>query len=152
MSVPPPGGVDRRVHALRPGLVRTLVWVAVNLVVLLATAALAIALVAVPPLSLLPSDEPLRSEDAALGTVYALLTWPVHLALVAALSRSRLARLWSTLSAPVVLSLVTFLLPLLLAAVDSTNRAVVLGYLLYGLLCRLHPRRWDPRPSPVSGA
>jgi hypothetical protein len=140
----PLGAVDRGLQRLRPEVVRTLAWIAVNFVVLLATSVLAFVVVAVPPLSLLPSEFPHSGEDHALGTTFALLTWPLHLAIVAAVSRTRRARLWSVLASP-VLSLVTFLLPFLLATVDATNRSVVLSFVLYGLLCRLHPRRFDVR-------
>lgn len=142
----PLAAVDRLLLRPRPEVVRTLAWVAVNLVLLLATSVLAFALVAVPPLSLLSTANPLFVEDHALGTTFALLTWPLHLAVVAAVSRTRRARLWSVLSSP-LLPLATLLLPFLLATVDATNRSVVLSYLLYGLLCRLHPRRFDP-PAP----
>lgn len=148
-----PTGLDRWLHGLRPGLVRTLAWVVVNLLVLIATSAVALAVGALPPLSLLPTDVPLSPSDHALLTVvFPLLTWPVHLAVVAAVSRARRARLWSALTAPLTVPLIVFLLPLLLVLHDATARSVVLAYVLYGLLCRLHPRRWDARPGPVVSA
>ena len=67
----------------------------------------------------------------------------VHLLVVAAVSRARRARLWVVLTTP-LLGAATLLLPYLLAAVDQTGRAVVLSWTLYGLVCRLLPRRPAP--------
>jgi hypothetical protein len=144
----PLGAVDRWLARPRPRGVPTLLWALLNLVVLAVTAVVALAVVAVPPLSLLPSEFPLQPEDHFLGPILALLTWPLHLAVVAAVSRTRRARLWTVLTVP-LLALPLLLLPFLLALADATNRSVVLAYLLYGAFCRLHPRRFAVPDRPA---
>lgn len=144
--------VDGWLHARRPALVRTLAWAAVNYLLLLAATAVGYLVVALPPLAWLPSDNPLSLEDVVLlAVVYGTIGWPLHLAVVAAVSRTRRARLWAVLATP-LLSFIAFGLPWVLAAFDATGRAAVVAYLGYGLVCRLHPRRLDPPAVGVTPA
>lgn len=141
MALAPLAGLDRGLAGPRSAVVRVVAWAATDLVLLLLAAAAGYALVALPPLSLLPSEAPLSLQDHLLvAVVYAGVGWPLHLAVVAAVSRTRRARLWVVLASP-LLGTAVLLLPYLLAAADATNRAVVLSWTLYGLLCRLLPPR-----------
>lgn len=148
MPAPRPGrALDAWLHERRPGLLRTLAWAVVNYVLLLVATAVGYLVAALPPLSWLPSDNPLSLQDLVLVVVvYGSIGWPLHLGLVAAVSRTRRARLWAVLGTP-LLSAIAFGLPWLLAAYELTGRAAVVAYLAYGLLCRMHPRRQDD-PSP----
>lgn len=136
----PLAAVDLGLAAPRHAVVRVLAWAAANLLVLLLVTGLAIALFVLPPLSLLPSrGEPLTpSTVILLAVIFGSVGWPLHLGVVAAVSRLRRARLWILLSSP-LLGAVVLLIPYLLAPFDATNRAVVLAWSLYGLLCRPLP-------------
>lgn len=145
-------GPGRRVDGwlARPRSVvsRTVLWALANYVLLLLAMMVGFLAVAAPPLAWLPSEEPLRLADLVLGVVvYGAFGWPLHLAVVAAVSRTRRARLWTVLSTP-LLTVIVFGLPYLLATVDATNRAVVLAFVLYGLVARLHPRAHPPSLNP----
>ncbi len=144
----PLAALDRRLAAPRPAVVRVLAWAAVDLVLLVLASVAGFLLLAVPPLSLLPSEEPLSLPDhVLLAVVFGSIGWALHLLVVAAVSRTRRARLWVVLASP-LLGTATLLLPYLLAAVDRTARAVVLSWTLYGLVCRLLP----PAAGPGRGA
>ncbi len=144
--------VDGWLHARRPPLVRTLAWAAVNYLLLLAATVVGYLVAALPPLAWLPTGNPLSLEDVVLlVVVYGTIGWPLHLGLVAAVSRTRRARLWVVLGTP-LLSVIAFGLPWVVAAFETTSRAAVVAYLAYGLLCRLHPRRLDPPAVGVTPA
>lgn len=137
--------VDRWMARPRRRSVRTLAWAATNYVLLLLAAVLGYLLTALPPLSLLPSEEPLSLADhALLAWFYGSFGWPVHLWLVAAVSRARRARLWVVLATP-LLSVITFGL-IYLGVTEATGRSAVLAFTLYGLTCRLYPA---DRSAPV---
>ena len=68
---------------------------------------------------------------------YGSFGWPLHLWVVAGVSRARHARRWVVLTTP-LLSVVIFGLVYLLIA-GATARSAVLSFTLYGLVCRLHP-------------
>ena len=132
--------LDDRLASRRPGILRTLLWAGTDYALLLVSAAAAFVLAALPPLSLLPSDQPLDLPDHVLLTwFYGSLGWPVHLWVVAAVSGTRRARLWVVLTTP-LLSVAVFGLVYVLAVGSDTGRSAVLAYTLYGLVCRLHPR------------
>lgn len=148
MAPAPLAALDRRLAAPRPAVVRVLAWAAADLVLLVLASVAGFLLLAVPPLSLLPSEEPLSLPDhVLLAVVFGSIGWALHLLVVAAVSRTRRARLWVVLASP-LLGTATLLLPYLLAAVDRTARAVVLSWTLYGLVCRLLP----PAAGPGRGA
>lgn len=132
--------LDRSLAWPAYAVVRVLAWAVANFLILLLVTGLAIALFALPPLSLLPSrGEPMTpSTVILLAVVFGSVGWPLHLGVVAAVSRLRRARLWIVLSSP-LLGTVVLLIPYLLAPFDSTNRSVVLAWTLYGLLCRPLP-------------
>lgn len=154
MAPAPLAGLDRGLAAPRSGIVRVLAWAATDLVLLLLAAALGFLALRLPPLSLLPSEDPLSLQDHLLvAVVFAMVGWPLHLGVVAAVSRTRRARLWVVLASPLLGSAV-LLLPYLLALADATNRAVVVAWTLYGLLCRLlppAPLRRDRTDGPSAG-
>lgn len=146
--LPPLAALDRRLAAPRSAVVRVLAWAAADLVLLVLCAVVGYALVALPPLSLLPSQEPLSLPDHVLLTVtFGSIGWALHLLVVAAVSRARRARLWVVLASP-LLGAVVLLLPYLLAPFAHTGRSVVLSWTLYGLVCRLLPRPARPAAGP----
>lgn len=139
--------VDRWIGSSGSSVLRTLRWVLINLGIGLLSVAGGIAIAALPPLSLLPTTYPLEPADVVWVTVFlGGLAWPVHLVVLWATARLRRARLWALLTVP-VLALPALLIPFLGVFVDDGMRAVVLAYLFYGALCRLHPRRWGAEPS-----
>ena len=152
MPPAPLAGLDRMLAAPRSAVVRVLAWAAVNYVLLLLAVVVAYVVVAVPPVSLLPSREPLSLEDHLLAVFYGTFGWPVHLLVVAAVSRARRARLWVVLASP-LLSWMIFGLYYLGALEDHTSRSIVLAWTLYALVCRLLPparRRLASPAGPVA--
>ena len=145
----PLGNLDRRLAAPRSAAVRLLAWAATNYVLFLLAVPVAYLAVALPPLSLLPSEAPLSLEDHLLAVVYGTFGWPVHLLVVAAVSRARRARLWVVLASP-LLSAITFGLFYLGALTDHTARSVVLAWTLYALVCRLMPPARRPTAVPAA--
>lgn len=142
MSAPGPlKGLDRGLATPRSALVRVLAWAVTNFLLLLVCTAVAAGAFALPPLSLLPArGGPLFLPDVVLLAVtFGSIGWVLHLGVVAAVSRLGRARLWMLLASP-LLSAVVFGLPYVVAPFDTTNRAVVVAWTLYGLLCRPLPR------------
>lgn len=150
MTPAPLAGLDRSLAAPRSALVRVLAWAATNYVLFLLAVPVAYLLVAVPPLSLLPSAEPLSLQDHLLAVVYGTFGWPLHLLVVAAVSRTRRARLWVVLASP-LLSVVVLGLVYLGLGQSHTLRYVVLAWTLYAVVCRLLPpaRRAPSTADPV---
>lgn len=144
-----PGQVlDSWASGPRSALGRTAAWAAVNYGVLLLATVTGYLLMALPPLSLLPSAEPLVLADHVLGALlYGGIGWPLHLAVIAWVSRSQQARLWVVLTTP-LMSFVTFgLIYVVAAAGSATAQAVVLTFTLYGVACRLYPSRRRTEPT-----
>ncbi|MFC3686808.1 hypothetical protein [Aquipuribacter hungaricus] len=140
--------LDRALSAPRPAVVRVLAWAAVNYLLLVVAVLVAYLLVAVPPLSLLPSEYPQSFEDHMLALLYGTTGWPLHLLVVAAVSRTRLARLWVVLASPLLSGISVGLYYLGIFHYD-TARSVVLGWTLYALVCRFMPPARRPSAVPA---
>ena len=148
MTPAPLAALDRLLARPRTAVGRVLAWAAVDYALLVLAVPVAYLLVALPPLSLLPSEYALSLEDHMLSLVYGTLGWPLHLAVVAAVSRARRARLWVVLASP-LLSVPVLGLFYLGAPWDHTSRSVVLAWTLYGLVCRLMPPARRPSALPA---
>lgn len=148
----PLASLDQRLAAPRSAVVRVLAWAATNYLLLLLATVAGYLLVALPPLSLIPSRPSDEGFDLTtvgfIAVFYGSFGWPVHLAVVAAVSRARRARSWVVLTSP-LLSVIALGLPYLGVPFDSSLRAAVLAWTLYALVCRLLPparRRRAARP------
>lgn len=148
----PLAALDRVLASPSRAAVRVMAWAAANYLLLLVATVAGYVLVALPPLSLLPSRPSDEGYDLSLvalvAVFYGSFGWPVHLGVVAAVSRARRARLWVLVASP-LLSVAVLGLPYLGAVTEPGLRAAVLAWTLYALVCRLMPPARRPSAAPA---